>query len=100
MADFEGIKKPLKPETGIATPGAAELDELLHPQKPIPFRFRDDGFIPNHPRWPVLLYQACVRLPQNRDPAAVFEALFTNNHWGRSWRAASMIAAIATHCFD
>ena len=49
-------------------------------------RFKDDGAIPNHPRWPVLIYKAAVQLPDSLDPAAVFEALFERNGWGGSWR--------------
>jgi uncharacterized protein YjlB len=86
MLDFEDMKKAIEGATGVATPGDEELDGLVRSVKPATFRFEDDGFIPNHPIWPLLLYASCVRLPKNRDPAAVFEALFTKNRWGRSWR--------------
>jgi uncharacterized protein YjlB len=49
-------------------------------------RFRDDGIIPNHPRWPLILYRGAVCLPGALDPAAVFEDLFESNGWGDSWR--------------
>ena len=49
-------------------------------------RFRDDGIIPNHPRWPLILYRGAVCLPGALDPAAVFEDLFESNGWGNSWR--------------
>jgi uncharacterized protein YjlB len=86
MPDIEDVKRSLESVTGIATPDAIELDRLVRSGKPSTYRFKDDGFIPNHPFWPVLLYSSCVRLPKNRDPAAVFEALFSWNGWGRSWR--------------
>jgi uncharacterized protein YjlB len=86
MVDVEDIKKIAEAATGIATPADDELNRLLRDANVIAFRFKDDGFIPNHPLWPALLYPACVRLPKRRDPVAVFEALFARNGWGRSWR--------------
>ena len=50
------------------------------------FLFRDDGCVPNHPRWPLVLYPQAARLDSRRDPAALFEALFAANGWGSSWR--------------
>jgi uncharacterized protein YjlB len=50
------------------------------------FRFRDDGKIPNHPRWPVIVFWSAVQLPRTLDPAAVMEDLFESNGWGDSWR--------------
>jgi len=44
-----------------------------------------DGAIPNHPRWPLLVYPAAVRL-SGPDPASIFEALFTRNRWPAAWR--------------
>jgi uncharacterized protein YjlB len=41
--------------------------------------------VPNHPRWPLLLYPGAVVLATG-DPAAVFEALFGGNHWPPAWR--------------
>jgi uncharacterized protein YjlB len=86
MVDVEDIKKIVEAATGITTPTNGELDGLLRDAKASAFHFKDDGFIPNHPLWPLLLYPACVRLPKGRDPAAIFEALFARNDWGRSWR--------------
>ncbi len=86
MPDLEDIKKAVQRATGFATPDGAELGRLLQKVKPKIRRFKDDGFIPNHPTWPLLLYPSCVTLPKNRDPAAVFEALLDKNGWGRSWR--------------
>jgi uncharacterized protein YjlB len=41
--------------------------------------------IPNHPRWPLLVYPAAVKI-EGRDPAAAFEALFTRHRWPAAWR--------------
>ncbi|MBZ9761549.1 cupin [Mesorhizobium sp. CA8] len=55
-------------------------------QEPLTFRFADDGLVPNHPRWPMLVYPGAVPLPDDVDPAAVFEDIFGANGWGDSWR--------------
>ena len=41
--------------------------------------------IPNHPRWPLLIYPGAVAL-SGKDPAALFEELFTRNGWPAAWR--------------
>jgi uncharacterized protein YjlB len=40
------------------------------------------GAIPNHPRWPLLIYPQAL---ENPTPEA-FEALFTRNGWPAAWR--------------
>ena len=61
--------------------------QLLRDRQPQTYRFKDDGLIPNHPKWPLVIYKSVVRLPQSLDPAAVFEELFEKNGLGGdSWR--------------
>lgn len=43
------------------------------------------GAIPNHPRWPLLVYPGAVALA-GPDPAEAFERLFTRNRWPAAWR--------------
>lgn len=43
------------------------------------------GEIPNHPRWPLLVYAGAVEL-DGPDPAVAFERLFTRNGWPAAWR--------------
>jgi uncharacterized protein YjlB len=43
------------------------------------------GGVPNHPRWPLLVYPAAVELT-GADPAVAFEALFARNGWPPAWR--------------
>ena len=62
------------------------MDKHLRQSKPLTFRFVDDGLVPNHPRWPMIVYPGAVALSDDLDPAAVFEALFQANGWGDSWR--------------
>jgi len=62
------------------------MAQLVDKQEALTFRFADDGLVPNHPRWPMLVYPGVVRLPDDVDPAAVFEDIFSANGWGDSWR--------------
>lgn len=48
------------------------------------FQFEDDGQIPNHPRWPLVVYKNV--LPEGGDRAAACEELFHKNGWGGTWR--------------
>jgi uncharacterized protein YjlB len=43
------------------------------------------GAIPNHPRWPLLVYPGAVAI-EGKDPATTFEALFDRNRWPAAWR--------------
>lgn len=43
------------------------------------------GAIPNHPRWPLLVYPAAVAI-SGADPAVAFERLFDSNRWPAAWR--------------
>jgi len=43
------------------------------------------GAVPNHPRWPLLVYPGAVAIA-GADPAAVFEELFDRNRWPAAWR--------------
>ncbi|MBX9589987.1 MAG: hypothetical protein K2X43_11820 [Hyphomonadaceae bacterium] len=47
--------------------------------------FAADGWVPNHPRLPALLYRAAVACA-GADPAAAFEDLFLRNGWPPQWR--------------
>lgn len=44
-----------------------------------------NGWMPNNPRLPVLIYRNAVPV-EGRDPAASFEALFARNRWPPAWR--------------
>jgi len=86
MPVLEDVKRVAETLTGWRRPSTADLAALVRPRKAMAFRFKDDGLIPNHPRWPLILYRGAVRLPPAFDPASVFEDLFARNGWGDSWR--------------
>jgi hypothetical protein len=48
----------------------------------------DNGVFPNNASCPLLVYPQALAL-SGSDPAALFEALFTQNHWPRSRSNAS-----------
>lgn len=81
---LENINRLAEKATGWRRPDNPQ--GLVRARKPQTYFFRDDGVIPNHPRWPLLIYKNALRLPEPLDPAAVFEELFGSHGWGGSWR--------------
>lgn len=65
-------------------PEAARL--FVKRRAPQARRFADDGIVPNHPRWPLVIYRKAIRFTPAHDPASIIDALFEANGWGRSWR--------------
>jgi uncharacterized protein YjlB len=86
MPVLEDVKKVAEKMTGWSRRSGDELTGLVRKGKTIAFRFKDDGIIPNHPAWPLIVYRGAVRFPEKLDPAAVFEDLFESNGWGDTWR--------------
>jgi hypothetical protein len=86
MPALETLKKITEMATDLGRPGQNQLGKLVRLRKAQTFRFKDDGVIPNHPRWPLIIYRSAVRLDVAVDPAAIFEDLFESNGWGDSWR--------------
>lgn len=68
-------------------PDDDELNGMLRTKKATSYKFEDDGVTPNHPKWPLIVYRAAVKFERRFDNAAVLDALFHANGWGRSWRA-------------
>jgi uncharacterized protein YjlB len=86
MALLEQLKKTAEKVTGWARPSPHYVAAAVRSRKAHRFWFEDDGIIPNHPEWPLVIYRSPVRLADELDPAAVFEELFERNGWGDSWR--------------
>jgi uncharacterized protein YjlB len=86
MTLLQDIKRSAQRITRWRRPSGAQLDALLRTARPATYRFRDDGMIPNHPSWPLVVYRRVLTLPRTLDPAAVWEGLFESNGWGDCWR--------------
>jgi hypothetical protein len=68
MSVMETIKARAERATGIGRPGKKEASELVRARKAHGFRFKDDGLIPNNPKWPFVLYRGCVQLKATMRP--------------------------------
>ena len=86
MPMLEDVKKIAEKVTGLSRPSRDELSAFVRQRKASTFHFKDDGIIPNHPKWPLVIYRRALRFPKKLDPAAVFEELFDSYGWGDSWR--------------
>jgi uncharacterized protein YjlB len=86
MPILEDLKERAERATGLRRPGRRKASDLVHVRKPHAVRFKDDGLVPNHPRWPLIIYRGAVDLDERHDPAAVIEDLFEVNGWGDTWR--------------
>lgn len=76
MSALETVKRLTERMTGWGRPESRRFAALVRQRKPHPFFFEDDGIIPNHPRWPLIMYRGALRFPDDLDPAAVLEDLF------------------------
>ena len=86
MPILEDINEYAERATGLRRPGKREVADLVRPRKPVTVRFKDDGLVPNHPRWPLIIYRGVVDFGSGHDPAAVMEDLFGSNSWSDCWR--------------
>jgi uncharacterized protein YjlB len=86
MPTLEDLKGYAERVTGLRRPGKRKVMDLARVRKPQRVRFKDDGLVPNHPRWPLIIYRGAVDLDERHDPAAVIEDLFEANGWGDTWR--------------
>jgi len=93
MPILEDLKEYAERATGIRRPGKRAALDLVRPRKPHTVRFKDDGLIPNHPRWPLILYRGAVDIEGRSDPAAVIEDLFE----AKGWRTPGVMASTITY---
>ena len=86
MPILEDLKQYMQRATGLGRPGKQKAANLVRSRKPHPVRFKNDGLVPNHPRWPFVIYKGAVDFDDEHDPTAVIEDLFEANGWGDTWR--------------
>jgi len=70
MNVLQEIKRGVVKATGSRRP--ENPSALLRNRKPLNYRFKDDGYIPNHPSWPFVIYKGVVRLPGVTRPGGNF----------------------------
>lgn len=86
MPILEDLKERAERWTGARRPGKGSAPGFVRDRKPYAVRFEDDGLVPNHPRWPLIIYKAALTFGEDLDPAAVVEDLFEAHGWGDTWR--------------
>jgi uncharacterized protein YjlB len=86
MHKIEPVKRLVEKATGLGIPPKAEALAHVNDGRAVRLKFSPDGYIPNNPRLPLLLYRGAVRLGRAWDPAALIEAIFNANGWGKAWR--------------
>lgn len=67
-------------------PSVEMVGKMARARKPLLHRFSDDGIIPNHPSWPLVIYRGAVQPSKEFEAGVVIDTLFESNGWGRSWR--------------
>jgi uncharacterized protein YjlB len=68
-------------------PDTKTISSFVRTRKPSAILFKDDGIVPNNPRFQVLIYRDAVALDASEyDPATVIDTVFESNGWTRSWR--------------
>jgi len=48
--------------------------------------FADDGDVPNHPRWPMIVYAQAIARETLQKSEYAFDELFERNGWPAAWR--------------
>ena len=82
----EPIKRLIEMATGAGVPSREEALSRVRDVAPLRMKFRDDGYIPNNPKLPLLYYRKAIRLGRTYDPAATIEVVFKAHGCGDAWR--------------
>jgi uncharacterized protein YjlB len=82
----EPIKRLVEKAAGLGVPTRQEALATVRDMKPLHMKFRDDGYIPNNSRLPLLYYRKVFRFDRKHDPAATLEVVFNAHSWGEAWR--------------
>jgi uncharacterized protein YjlB len=83
---IEPIKRLVEKATGVGVPTREEALATVRDMKPLRMKFRDDGYIPNNPKLPLLYYRKALRFSREQDPAATLEVVFNAHSWSQAWR--------------
>ena len=86
MPILEDVNKYAERATGLLRPGKRRAPQVAGVRKLQAVRFEDDGLVPNHPRWTLIIYGSAISLDERQDPAAAIEDLFEANGWEDPWR--------------
>jgi uncharacterized protein YjlB len=86
MPMLEDLKEYAQRVTSLRRPGKGDASGFARLSKPHAVRSKDDGVVPDHPRWPLIIYKGAVDLDGRHDPVAVIEGLLEANRWGDIWR--------------
>src|SRR5260370_17959961 len=76
MPTLEDLKGYAERATGLRRPGKRKAVDLARVRKSHKVRFKDDGLVPNHPRWPLIIYRKAVAFDNPQDPPPVPKNLF------------------------
>ena len=68
MSLLEDVKRITEKGTGWKRPDDPQA--LLRERKPQIYRFKDDGLIPNHPKWPLVIYKSGSLARLSRSPCS------------------------------
>ena len=86
MDIVEPVKRLAEKITGAGVPSSEEAFACVSECRELRMKFRDDGYIPNNPKFPLLFYKKAIRFGRKYDPAAVLEKVFATHKWGQAWR--------------
>ena len=81
MSFLEDVKRITEKTTGWKRPDNPQ--DLLRERKPQTYRLKDDGLIPNHPKWPLVIYKNAVRLPEESRPRRRVRGPLRNQRLGK-----------------
>ena len=86
MPILEDLKVCAERATGLRRPSKGEAPDFARVRKPHAVSFKNNGLVPNHPRWPLIIYRGAVALDERQDPAAMIEDLFEASGRGATCR--------------
>src|SRR6185295_1753358 len=57
-------------------PDQTQLGAMVRRRRPTAISFRDDGIVPNHPHWPLIVYRQAIAFDSRFDADVTIDALF------------------------